>query len=1215
MTSSNNPIINTNTNSTNFSFNNPVKLDRANYLIWRSQVLASIRGNRLEGFINGTKSEPEQYLTRRTADGSTQVIENPEFITWKSQDQTLLGWLLSSISEGTLGLVITLDSSYAVWKTLEKKFGVQSEAKVLQIKYEINTLKKDSMNVEDYCMKMKALADKLACAGSPLNDRELLMHILNGLGSGFIDIASFITACKMDFDDAYALLLTHESRIEQQEQDAKTVFNANLAQGMFNANFAQTRGNYRRGGYTGGFQGNYFGGRGSGTVRGFPSRDFSGFNGFNGEYSGFSGYGRGQNMYQMKGKPIFNGMSPTMPSNFSGNTHQNAASMSEEMIICQICSKPGHSADVCWYRFNEDFVPASSRANNKGKIPKSAYITNLESANYVPSYMPNFDEYSAGMSPVYMPSFHASYSPRAAYMANCEGPADEGWYLDSGATHHLTNNMANMHIREEFKGNDQLIIGNGQGLPITHVGNASLRFGHTATCILLKDMLFVPSITKNLLSISKLTSDNNISVEFCGNVCFVKDKMKGQVLLQGLAEKGLYKLQIKPSSPSSPNTQTHESYISEESFSAGTSSNRTESLSGSDHTISVQQNQQLDLLDSSGYTQTPTTNTSPASAQTLQPEPQIPILPHDILTNTHSQNQQTIHHPTHKMITGAKSGIFKPKVFYAALSNREPDTVEEALEDQRWCQAMKDEYDALMKNNTWILVPNTSEQKVVDNKWVFRVKYNTDGSVAKHKARLVAKGFQQVAGVDYFKTFSPVVKPATVRVVLSLAAMNGWKIRQVDINNAFLNGDLVEDVFMKQPEGFINVHKPGHICKLNKALYGLKQAPRAWFDKLKETLIKWGFQNSRADTSLFLKKEKGSMIMILIYVDDILITGPNSKVLEDFISYFSSVFALKDLGSLSYFLGIEVSYYNGSIFLSQRKYIRDLLKKTELLSCKGCDTPMTTGTKLQKQVDGSLGQFIDDPSAYRSLVGGLQYVILTRPEIAFAVHKLSQYVAMPTLQHLMACKRVLRYLKETQDYGPKFGVEGELTLTGYTDADWACDIDDRKSVGAYCIYLGNNLISWSSKKQSVVTRSSAESEYRSLAAACAEITWLQSLFSEMNLQCTSTPMIWCDNKSATELAKNPVYHSRTKHIELDMHFIRDKVVAKELQINYIPSEEQIADVLTKPLTFNHFNFFRSKLNVQPCPLSLKGAIKEAHLSFLVKDQSMQRVIKEAKSAE
>ena len=241
-----------------------------------------------------------------------------------------------------------------------------------------------------------------------------------------------------------------------------------------------------------------------------------------------------------------------------------------------------------------------------------------------------------------------------------------------------------------------------------------------------------------------------------------------------------------------------------------------------------------------------------------------------------------------------------------------------------------------------------------------------------------------------------------------------------------------------------------------------------------------------------------------------------------------------------------------------------------------------------------MGQYIEDATSYRSLVGGLQYLVLTRQEIAFAVHKLSQYVTAPTLQHVMACKRVLRYLKETADHGLKFSAGGEMKITGFTDADWACDVDDRKSIGAYCIYFGNNLISWSSKKQAVVTRSSAESEYRALASASAEITWIQSLFNEISIKYTSLPTIWCDNISATELAKNPVYHSRTKHIEMDMHFIRDKVLAKELEINYIPSEEQIADALTKPLTFIHFNYFRAKLNVQPCPLSLRGAVKQAH---------------------
>ncbi|KAH9680669.1 retrovirus-related pol polyprotein from transposon RE1 [Citrus sinensis] len=521
----------------------------------------------------------------------------------------------------------------------------------------------------------------------------------------------------------------------------------------------------------------------------------------------------------------------------------------------------------------------------------------------------------------------------------------------------------------------------------------------------------------------------------------------------------------------------------------------------------------------------PSPNTLPVQSSILQSEEtSIPQNIDQIQTRNYSQPS------SHPMITRSKSGIFKPKVYTVTLANKEPSTVQEALSSQNWHQAMVDEYEALIKNETWSLVPFSNAYKVVANKWVFRFKQNTDGSIAKHKARLVAKGFQQTEGVDYFETFSPVVKAST-------------------------------------PEGFIDQQKPNHICNLKKALYGLKQAPRAWYDKLKNCLIaNWKFQNSKDDTSLFFKEVQGSMILILIYVDDILITGPDN----------------------------EVSYAEDCIHLSQKKYILDLLSKADMQNCKGCDTPIVTGTKLQKEVKGCLGQYIEDATSYRSLVGGLQYLVLTRPEIAFVVHKLSQYVTAPTLQHVMACKRVLRYLKKTADHGMKFSADGEMKITGFTNADWACDVDDRKSIGAYCIYFGNNLISWSSKKQAVVTRSSAESEYRALASASAEITWIQSLFSELNIKCTSLPTIWCDNISATELANNPVYHSRTKHIELDMHFIRDKVLAKELEINYIPSEEQIADALTKPLTFIHFNYFRDKLNVQQCPLSLRGAVKEAH---------------------
>ena len=306
------------------------------------------------------------------------------------------------------------------------------------------------------------------------------------------------------------------------------------------------------------------------------------------------------------------------------------------------------------------------------------------------------------------------------------------------------------------------------------------------------------------------------------------------------------------------------------------------------------------------------------------------------------------------------------------------------------------------------------------------------------------------------------------------------------------------------------------------------------------------------------------MILVLIYVDDILIKGPNSDELEKFFSNFSIKY------ELSYFLGIEVSYAKNNIYLSQRKYIRDLLSKADMLYCKGCDTPMVTRTKLQKKSKGSLGQHVEDATSYRSY---------WRTTVLSSDQARDSFSA-PTLQHIIACKRMLRYLKETEDYGLKFSADGEIKLTGFTDADWACDIDDMKSTGAYCIYLGNNLISWSFKKQSIVTRSSVESECRALVSASAEITWLQSLFKKLKIECVSMPTIWCDNISATELVKNLVYHSRTKHIELDMHFIRDKVLARELEINYIPREEQIADILTRPLTFTQFNYLKSKLK---CP--------------------------------
>ncbi|KAH9699463.1 retrovirus-related pol polyprotein from transposon RE1 [Citrus sinensis] len=1461
-----------------------------------SQVLASIRGNRLEKFIDESITPPPSHIAQRY-DDELRSVENPEFATWRAQDQILLGWLLSSMSEGIISLVFNLETSLEVWKAVETQFGSQSKSRLLHLRYLMNSTRKDDLKMTEYFIKMKSIADNMAAAGSALSNDDLILHVLSGLGPDYNSVATYITGQvgtgKMNVNEAYAMLLTQEARIDQQ-----THMLANMdVKHNLEANFAQNRGPKR---------GNFSGGKGFGSLgynTGYSNAGNSGNSGYRGNYgsSGFAVGSAGNNGYRGNYGGGGGGNWNNNNAVNNGKTPGNPKSQwNPSKPTCQVCLKIGHTANVCWKL--EEFIASGAYRPPPNRNPKSAYL------------------------------------------ANMEGSSDTNWYLDSGATHHLTNDMNNMQISESFTGTSKLIIGNGTGLNITNIGKAVLRLHNCtdSTVIKLNNILLVPQITKNLISISQLTKDNNITVEFTDKSCFVKDKVKNLIILQGKAEKGLYRLLLVSSNKTSaqssfqghvaniessfqsfvplsmlstvnlsqsnnhclqnvaaepcmnskcllstsvlhqrlghpnskilnhviqscssfkpingnkefdscdackfgkmhrlhfPTTETktkqplailhtdlwgpapvvstqgykyyvsfvddftrftwifplktkdetlhvfkifkaqvekqleqpikclqsdwggefrsfskylqeegiefrhsypythnqnglverkhrhitesgltllaqaklpikfwwdsfhtaaylinrlptpilamktpyesifhhqpdynflrtfgcscfpflreynnhkfhfhtskcvflgyspshkgykclHSSgkiyiashvlfdettfpYISDPNFSS--SSKHTSSdfqynlfqrftlsvpnsnLNSLEATAADQFPVNHSLSSNSPQFQSPTnqTSTSLPSPAPQSPAPQIPCT-----TQTSQPKPST---STHHMITRARAGIFKPKTFLTTHNSLEPSTVPEALSDPKWKDAMQTEYDALIHNNTWTLVPMSSTYKLVGCKWVFRTKYNTDGTVSKYKARLVAKGFHQTAGVDYSETFSPVVKSSTVRVILSLAVIKGWKVRQIDVNNAFLNGDLSENVYMTQPEGFVT--KEGYICKLNKALYGLKQAPRAWYEKLKGCLTTWQFLNSKADTSLFIKHDTRGLIIVLIYVDDILVTGPDSALLEDFIVKLSQTFALKDLGLVAYFLGVEVSYFDEGMHLSQTKYIKDLLSKASMENCKGSDTPLSTGLKLERNVRGPLGQEFENPTQYRSIVGGLQYLILTRPDIAYSVHKLSQYLSSPTVQHWLACKRVLRYLQSTITYGLYLRKEAtlEIGITGYTDADWACGLDDRKSIGAYCIYLGNNLISWSSKKQAIVAKSSTESEYRALSAACSEISWLQSLFSELNIAKLPTPVLWCDNQSAGELARNPVFHSKSKHIELDVHYVRDKVLGKELEVRYIPTEEQVADVLTKPLSFSKFSFFRSKLNVVSRPLSLRGDVKEAHISSI-----------------
>ncbi|MFS7908934.1 putative RNA-directed DNA polymerase [Helianthus anomalus] len=416
---------------------------------------------------------------------------------------------------------------------------------------------------------------------------------------------------------------------------------------------------------------------------------------------------------------------------------------------------------------------------------------------------------------------------------------------------------------------------------------------------------------------------------------------------------------------------------------------------------------------------TPTANLSPPSNPTPPPRTRKP---NPKYYGTNFVNHTTIH---------------------PIPSTLEPTCVSQAFKDPLWRKAMDDEYNALLHNHTWELVPPSSHQPI-GCKWVFRVKRKTDGSIDKYKARLLAKGFHQQLGKDFFETFSPVTKPVTIRVVLSLALSHNWPLRQLDVNNAFLQGTLHEDVYMIQPPGYKNEQFPNHVCKLRKSLYGLKQAPRAWYLELKTFLLHYGFKKSHSDASLFIYNQKGKIMYFLVYVDDIVLTGNCTSFIDTFVTLLSQRFSLKDLGELHHFLGIEVIPTNHGIFLSQHRHINDLLTNFHMDGAKDVVTPLSSSEPLYPD-DGSSRI---DPTTYRKIIGSLQYLAFTRPDFCFAVNKLSQYMHAPTTKHMQALKRVMRYLKGTIHYGLFLNRRQPISITAFADSDWGT------------VHLGLSHISW-----------------------------------------------------------------------------------------------------------------------------------------------------------
>jgi hypothetical protein len=497
---------------------------------------------------------------------------------------------------------------------------------------------------------------------------------------------------------------------------------------------------------------------------------------------------------------------------------------------------------------------------------------------------------------------------------------------------------------------------------------------------------------------------------------------------------------------------------------------------------------------------------------------------------------------------------------------------------------MEEEFEALSANHTWDLVPRPGNANVVTGKWIFKHKFHADGSLDRYKARWVLRGFTQRPGVDYDETFSPVVKPATVRTVITLAYSRDWPIHQLDVKNAFLHGTLTETVFYSQPIGFVDAAHPGHVCKLNKSLYGLKQAPRAWYSRFATYLVSLGFTEAKSDTSVFIYHRGTEMAYLLLYVDDIVLTASSQPLLQQIINALKKEFAMKDLGALHHFLGVAVQRQKDSMYLSQRQYTLDILARHGMRDCKPCSTPVDTCAK----VSADAGPPVEDPTAYRSLAGALQYLTFTRPDITYAVQQICLHMHDPREVYLVASKRILRYLQGTLNHGLVTPRTNPSQLIVYTDADWAGCPDTRRSTSGYAVFLGGSLVSWSSKRQPTVSRSSAEAEYRAVANGVAEASWLRQLLQELHQPLAPACLVYCDNVSAVYLSTNPVQHQRTKHVEINLHFVRERVAIGAVRVLHVPTTSQFADVFTKGLPSSVFMDFRSSLNVRSTDVSTAG---------------------------
>nr|GEZ56250.1 hypothetical protein [Tanacetum cinerariifolium] len=515
--------------------------------------------------------------------------------------------------------------------------------------------------------------------------------------------------------------------------------------------------------------------------------------------------------------------------------------------------------------------------------------------------------------------------------------------------------------------------------------------------------------------------------------------------------------------------------------------------------------------------------------------------PHEFQWTKDHPLEKVIGEPSRPVLTRNQLRSDGDMCMYALfVSTMEPKNVKEAMTDPAWIDSMQEELLQFKRLDVWVLGPALDNISPLTLKWLFKNKHDKEQTVIQNKSRLVMRGYRQEEGINFEESFAPVVRMEAIRIFLAYAAHKSFTVFQMDVKTAFLHGSLKEDVYVCQPEGFIDADHPSHVYKLKKALYGLKQAPRAWYDELSTFLLQNHFFKGTIDPTLFIRRFHDEILVVQVYVDDIIFGSTHPRYIQLFSDLMKSRFEMSMIGKMTFFLGLQVNQSLYGIFINQSKYMLEILKKYGMESCDPVGTPMEIKDKLDLDQNGTPV----DATKYRSMIGALMYLTSSRPDIVHATCLCVRYQAKPTEKHLKEFKRIFVIFREP------------LTRV-----------------------FGEKLVSWSSKKQDCTTLLTTEAEYVSLSACCAQVLWMRTHLADYGFHFNKIP-IYCDSKSAIAVSCNPVQHSRTKHIAVRYHFIKEHVEKGMIELYFVKTDYQLADIFTKALPADCFNYLVRHLGMR-----------------------------------